>query len=105
MNYFSDKLTEVERLSGKFDFEMAGYKLHSLNEELRQPRLVRIGAIQNSITLPTTEPVKEQREANWRKIQKMIEAAALAKVNVLCMQEAWGSVPSIIDEESPLKSL
>lgn len=43
-------------------FEVAGYDLKHLTlpEQTRAPRVVRIGAIQNAIVLPTDRPVIEQ---------------------------------------------
>ena len=41
-------------------FAIAGYKIHTAVEQLRQPRIVRIGAIQNHIILPTDAPVLDQ---------------------------------------------
>lgn len=57
--------------------------------ETRSPRLVRIGAIQHSIVLSTDKSINEQRQAIFHKIDKIIQAAALEGVNVLCLQEAW----------------
>lgn len=44
------------------DFELAGCSLKSLcqTEQTRAPRVVRVGAIQNKIVLPTDKPVIEQ---------------------------------------------
>lgn len=52
-------------------------------------RLVRVGIIQNSIAIATSEPIEQQRLALHHKIKKIIEAAAELDVNVLCLQEAW----------------
>jgi beta-ureidopropionase len=52
-------------------------------------RLVKVGLIQNKIVLPTTAPVFEQREALYKRIGTMIDAAGKCGVNVLCLQEAW----------------
>lgn len=62
---------------------------------MRQPRVVRVGAIQNSIAVPTTEPVSVQIKAIYEKIGKIIDGAALAGVNVLCLQEAWSEMTKI----------
>ncbi|XP_037941757.1 beta-ureidopropionase [Teleopsis dalmanni] len=70
-------------------FEIKGFRFAAQPEQIRKPRLVRIGAIQNSIELPTTEPIEKQREAIWEKIRKILKAAAAANVNIVCMQEAW----------------
>ncbi|KAH8397080.1 hypothetical protein KR215_008418 [Drosophila sulfurigaster] len=70
-------------------FEIKGYRFTARPEELRKPRLVRVGAIQNSIALPTTAPIAEQREGIWKKVKAMIKAAAEAGCNIVCTQEAW----------------
>ncbi|KAJ8668317.1 hypothetical protein QAD02_009980 [Eretmocerus hayati] len=70
--------------------EVAGWKLGgSRPEQLRPPRIVRVGLIQNSIVLPTDAPVSEQRTAIHNKIVGYIEHAAKCGVNIVCMQEAW----------------
>lgn len=42
------------------DFELQGHKFEAAVEQLRQPRLVRVGLIQNKIPLATDAPVAEQ---------------------------------------------
>ncbi|XP_068154645.1 beta-ureidopropionase [Drosophila tropicalis] len=76
-------------LAKEHDFEIKGYRFNARPEQTRRPRLVRVGAIQNSIVLSTTEPIERQREAIWNKVKTMIKAAAEAKCNVICTQEAW----------------
>ncbi len=68
---------------------MQAYGIDAAPEQLRAKRLVRIGAIQNKIVLPTTEPVYRQREAIFQRVEIMIKAAALCGVNIVCLQEAW----------------
>ncbi|XP_015592811.1 beta-ureidopropionase [Cephus cinctus] len=71
-------------------FEVQGWKLGgALAEQLRPPRIIRVGLIQNAIVLPTTEPVADQRDAIHKKIIGYIEHAAACGVNIVCMQEAW----------------
>jgi beta-ureidopropionase len=74
------------------NFEVKSYKFDALKEDLRQPRIVRIGAVQNSIVLGTSEPINKQRDAIFEKIGKIIDSAALENVNVLCLQEAWSKI-------------
>ena len=70
--------------------EVVGWKIGGTRkEELRQPRIVRIGLIQNSIVLPTNSSVADQRAEIFKKIGEYIEHAAKCGVNVVCMQEAW----------------
>ena len=42
------------------DFELVGYSISAKPEQLRPPRIVRIGVVQNKIVLPTSAPVKDQ---------------------------------------------
>ena len=48
------------QLAKKHNFEIKAFKVTCPLEQLRAPRLVRIGLIQNMIAKPTTAPVKEQ---------------------------------------------
>ena len=68
----------------------------AIEEQLRPPRIVRVAIIQNSIVLPTTEPIREQRDAIYKKITKYIEHAASCGANIVCMQEGWREYNSIV---------
>lgn len=70
-------------------FEIKSYGFSALKEDLRQPRVVKIGAVQNAIAAPTTDPIHKQRDAIFSKIGKIVDAAGADGVNVLCLQEAW----------------
>lgn len=83
---FDDAVTEA---AIKTNFQVAGYKMTAQQEEERKPRIIRIGAIQNKIVLPTEAPVLQQVTAMHARIKIMIDAAAKAGVNILCLQEAW----------------
>eukprot|EP01094_Clydonella_sp_ATCC50884_P029359 TRINITY_DN916_c0_g1_i1.p1 TRINITY_DN916_c0_g1~~TRINITY_DN916_c0_g1_i1.p1 ORF type:complete len:399 (+),score=122.34 TRINITY_DN916_c0_g1_i1:46-1242(+) len=76
-------------LGAEHDFEIKGYKLETPKESRRDPRIVRVGVIQNSVVCPTTDPVDAQYKAIEAKVEKIADAAALMGVNVLCLQEAW----------------
>lgn len=80
---------ESQKIAAENNFEIKGYRILAKPEQMRKPRLVKVGAIQNSIVLPTTAPLEKQREAIWQKITTIIKAAAAAGVNIICMQEAW----------------
>uniref|UniRef100_A0AC35G9Q2 Antitoxin VbhA domain-containing protein n=2 Tax=Panagrolaimus sp. PS1159 TaxID=55785 RepID=A0AC35G9Q2_9BILA len=71
------------------NFQILGYQMKAQVEQCRRPRKVRIAGIQNKIVLPTTAPVPEQRDAIFRRVGQMIEAAALAGANIIGLQEAW----------------
>ncbi|XP_065214156.1 beta-ureidopropionase isoform X1 [Planococcus citri] len=70
-------------------FEVSSYRFSAEKEELRSPRIVRVGAVQNRIVLPTTEHIAKQRNAIYERIEQIIKAASMVGTNVLCLQEAW----------------
>lgn len=83
-------LPEAARtLSSKNDFDLQAYAFTAEKESLRAPRIVRVGLIQNSIGLRTTEPFLDQKRAIFQKVVPIIEAAGVSGVNVICLQEAW----------------
>ncbi|KAJ1523835.1 hypothetical protein ONE63_010393 [Megalurothrips usitatus] len=76
-------------IAEKNNFEIKGYSFTAAPEQLRSPRIVRVGLIQNQIVLPTDRPIKEQRDAIHQRIATIVKAAAEGRVNILCLQEAW----------------
>lgn len=42
-------------------YDLQAYRFQAAPEQLRPPRVVRIGLVQNSIKVPTTAPFLEQR--------------------------------------------
>lgn len=70
--------------------ETKGWILNGIVEEqIRSPRIVRVGLIQHSIVLPTSDPIQDQRNEIHCKIQEYINYAASCNVNIICLQEAW----------------
>eukprot|EP00795_Rhopilema_esculentum_P015469 gene15469-6718_t len=80
---------KAKQIAESKQFAIAGYKINAAVEQLRAPRVVRIGAIQNKIILPTDAPISDQITALHNRIKEIAEAAAESSVNVLCLQEAW----------------
>ncbi|TQE05735.1 hypothetical protein C1H46_008641 [Malus baccata] len=76
-------------LSSGHDFDLQAYCFLADKELLREPRIVRVGLIQNSIALPTTAHFLDQKRAIFEKVKPIIDAAGASGVNVLCLQEAW----------------
>lgn len=70
-------------------FEIGAYKISALKEQLRSPRIVRIGAIQTKFPANTSLPVKEQLRINFERYEQIIKGAHLMGVNVLGLQETW----------------
>ncbi|CAL5329555.1 unnamed protein product [Camellia sinensis] len=79
----------AKALSSKHDFDLQAFSFHADKELLREPQIIRVGLIQNSIALPTTAPFLDQKRAIFQKLRPIIDAAGAAGVNVLCLQEAW----------------
>uniref|UniRef100_A0A4W5QZ13 Beta-ureidopropionase n=1 Tax=Hucho hucho TaxID=62062 RepID=A0A4W5QZ13_9TELE len=73
----------------EWDFELQGYMFEASTEQLRTPRTVRVGLIQNRIVLPTDAPVLDQITALHKRIGEMVDVAAMCGVNIVCFQEAW----------------
>ncbi|XP_062038163.1 beta-ureidopropionase [Lepus europaeus] len=71
------------------DFELRGYGFEAAAEQLRRPRLVRVGLVQNRTPLPADAPVLEQVSALHKRIEAIVEVAAMCGVNIICFQEAW----------------
>uniref|UniRef100_A0AC35FZM0 CN hydrolase domain-containing protein n=1 Tax=Panagrolaimus sp. PS1159 TaxID=55785 RepID=A0AC35FZM0_9BILA len=73
----------------KNNFQIHGYQIGAQPEQLQPPRKVKIAGIQNRIVLPTNASIEDQRNAIFNRVGKMIEAAAEAGANIICLQEAW----------------
>jgi beta-ureidopropionase len=80
---------EGQQIAKANNFVMKAYKIDAIKEDLRKPRIVKIGAVQHSLAAPTSDPVHVQCEKGFEKVGKMIEAAAAEDVNILCFQELW----------------
>ncbi|OBS57997.1 hypothetical protein A6R68_10881 [Neotoma lepida] len=71
------------------NFELKGYAFGAAQEQQRCPQIVRVGLVQNRIPLPTSAPVAEQVSALHKRIEAIVEVAAMCGVNIICFQEAW----------------
>jgi len=80
---------EAQKIAEKSNFQLAGYRFEAEKESTRAARVIRLGLVQNAIIKSTDEDVLVQRDSLHQRMVPIIEAAALAKVNVLCFQEAW----------------
>ncbi|RCN38132.1 hydrolase, carbon-nitrogen family [Ancylostoma caninum] len=80
---------EALEIASKNNFDMRAYEITAEPEQLRAPRKVRVAAIQFATVLPTTAPIEEQRKAIHHKVATMIDAAAAAGANIVCMHELW----------------
>lgn len=69
---------------------LQAFCIHADKELLREPRIVRVGLIQNSIALPTTAPFSDQKKAIFQKLKPIIDAAGASGVNIICLQVSHG---------------
>lgn len=84
--------SEISEMSIENNFELQGHYLNKPELSAfgdKFIRLVRVGLIQHKMAQPTDAPVLEQIQANHNKIAKILDAAALANVNIVCLQETW----------------
>ncbi|OMO63503.1 Carbon-nitrogen hydrolase [Corchorus olitorius] len=69
----------AKALSSKHDFDLQAFRFSADNEFLREPRVVRVGLIQNSIAIPTTAPFSDQKKAIFEKLRPIIDAAGASE--------------------------
>ena len=72
--------TKATSMAKEGKFQIEGYEFKAAPEEMRAPRLVTIGAIQNAIVANTSAPFLEQRQAIYDRVTQLIEAAGEAGV-------------------------
>ena len=81
---------DLPKLDKGLNCDVKGYKMGgAITEQLRRPRIVRVAIIQHKIVLPTTAPIRDQRDAIFKTITAYIDHAAKGCANVVCMQEGW----------------
>jgi len=79
----------VASTAAALDMDLKAYQFTAAEEEMREPRTVVMGLVQNSIDVPTTEPFKVQKQSLIDKIEKICDMAGESGVQILCLQEAW----------------
>jgi beta-ureidopropionase len=57
-----DLPVEVLQAASAEGYDVQGYQIKAAREELRAPRIVRVGLVQHQIAAPTTAPFAEQRQ-------------------------------------------
>lgn len=77
---------EVLSSADKQAFDIQAYHFSAAAEQLRAPRIVRVGVVQNAIVLPTTAPYAKQRQAIFNRVKSIVDAAGAASVKILCLQ-------------------
>ncbi|GFT92716.1 beta-ureidopropionase [Nephila pilipes] len=73
----------------KSNIDLKGFAFDAEPEDLRPPRVVRIGLVQNAIVAPTDAPISKQRDELHNRVREIVSIAAECQVNIICFQEAW----------------
>lgn len=63
-------------------FDLQGYRFRASTEQMRPPRVVRVGLIQHAMPAQASAPYLEQREAVHARVRLLIDAASAAGVQV-----------------------
>nr|XP_022905032.1 beta-ureidopropionase [Onthophagus taurus] len=71
------------------NIEIKSFRFSAEKEELRNPKIVRVGLFQHRIPLETWASIQKHREALQELAKKAIHLAAEGGVNIFCFQEAW----------------
>lgn len=93
--------SEALQLAKERDMELRASKFPCAKEQTRAPRLVRVGLVQHRMPRPAHEPIEQQRQAAHHRVEQMLEVAALAKVNVVCLEEIWSKLMIIFRQKVP----
>jgi beta-ureidopropionase len=82
---------DIQSTADNLGIEVKHYSMVKLasEEHMRSRRVVRIGAIQNQIVVPTDRPIKEQYESIRDRVGEIIKVAGEMGVNIVALQEAW----------------
>jgi hypothetical protein len=71
-------------------YDLQAYRFEAAPEQLRPPRIVRVGLVQHSIKLPTTAPFLEQRQVRAAGASGgLCSAAACCKAVQPCWSVSW----------------
>lgn len=73
----------------EYDLDLVTCKFEAAAEQLRPPKIVRVGILQHQLPLPPNTEIKILHKALLKLAAEAIETAALGAVNIFCFQEAW----------------
>jgi len=80
---------DAKQCADQYNIELRSCRFDCKAEQLRAPRLVRVGIFQHKTPLDTWAPIQEQRDALFALAKNALETAHRGGVNVFCFQEAW----------------
>ncbi|KAJ8957988.1 hypothetical protein NQ318_001990 [Aromia moschata] len=81
---------ECRELASKYNIELVTCGFNCREEQLRSPKIVRVGLFQHKLVpFPTSTPVQELKYALFKFANKAIRTAARGGVNIFCFPETW----------------
>ncbi|CAH1117660.1 unnamed protein product [Phaedon cochleariae] len=81
---------ECKELAQKYNLELVTCGFKCREEQLRCPRVVRVGLFQHKLLpFPTTTPIQEIKYALFKFANKAIRIAGRGGVNIFCFAETW----------------
>lgn len=86
-NTTADIPESVTNQANAEDFHLLSTSIGAGPEQLRPPRVTRIGLVQNKWPVSTSAPLLQQREAIQSRIGTLVEAAGATGVQVCCLPQ------------------
>lgn len=81
---------DCKELSFKYNIELVTCGFNCKEEQLRSPKLIRVGLFQHKLVpFPTSTPIQEMKYALFKFANKAIRTAARGGVNIFCFPELW----------------
>ncbi|XP_056636319.1 beta-ureidopropionase-like [Diorhabda sublineata] len=81
---------ESKELASKYNIELVTCGFNCRDEQLRSPKVVRVGLFQHKLVpFPTSTPIQEMKYALFKFANKAIRIAARGGVNIFCFPETW----------------
>nr|XP_023013555.1 beta-ureidopropionase-like [Leptinotarsa decemlineata] len=81
---------ESKELASKYNIELVTCGFNCREEQLRSPKIVRVGLFQHKLVpFPTSTPIQEMKYALFKFANKAVRIAARGGVNIFCFPETW----------------
>ncbi|KAG5893096.1 hypothetical protein JTB14_024297 [Gonioctena quinquepunctata] len=81
---------ECKELADKYNIELLTCGFNCKEEQLRSPKVVRVGLFQHKLVpFPTSTPIQEMKYALFKFANKAIRIAARGGANIFCLPETW----------------
>lgn len=88
---------QAQQAAADHAFDLQAYRFTAAPEQLRAPRVVRVGLIQHGIVKPTTAPFDEQRQVRARAVSSWLFTQCWGVNKVVGCRNQLGKAPSTIN--------